>query len=591
MQFLSQLGVSPAYGVKVWKKWGLNSADMIKANPYILCSFGIDLSFEKAEEIAENMQIPKDSDNRLKAGINYILIENTFAGHTCLPFDRLMQKATELLEIDTETFERIVDEEITNINLVEYQKDDKKYIYLREYYIAESFISRRMLYMRSSLYNNHIDFDEVIDIDEKENGIKYEEHQRQAINLALQNGFMILTGGPGTGKTTTLNAIISLFEQQGLKVFITAPTGRAAKRISDLTGYDAKTIHRLLDIQPASDDRFSFVHNEENLLDCDVIIIDEMSMVDVMLFEALLRAMPLSCKLIMVGDSDQLPSVGAGNLLKDLIESKIVPSVKLTQIFRQAQESAIVKNAHMIINGQVPDLKQKDNDFFFIQRLEFSELTNTIIELQKQRLPKAYGFSPIDDIQILCPTRKGPVGVYELNKALQGVLNPYSKNSNELKTQAYTFRENDKVMQTKNNYDINWTRDDERGSGIFNGDIGIVKSVDKTAATLTIDFDGRLCVYNSAMQENLELAYAITVHKSQGSEFDVVILPLLGGYDKLYFRNLLYTAVTRAKKMMIVVGSSNRFEFMVNNDKRAFRYTCLKSMLLKDDSNEYENIL
>lgn len=588
MVYLSKYAVSPFYGVRAWKRWGLTALDIINLNPYALCSFEIDLPFSKAEEIAENLDVPKDSDNRIKAGIACILTENSYSGHTCLPYDKLKDKSCEMLDISDEAFEKVLNEEIDNQFFVDYIKKDRKFVFLSDFYIAESFISRRMAFMKQSLYNNNINFDEVINIDEKQNGIKYETMQRKAINEALSNGFMILTGGPGTGKTTTLNAIISLFEQQGLHVFITAPTGRAAKRISDLTGYDAKTIHRLLDIEPSDGEKFKFVHNEMNLLDCDVIIIDEMSMVDTFLFDALLRAMPLSCKLIMVGDSDQLPSVGAGNLLKDLIESGIVPSVKLTQIFRQAEQSSIIRNAHLINNGQVPDLKQKDNDFFFFQRLEFDEVSDTIIELQKHRLPKAYGYSPVDDIQILCPTRKGPIGVYELNKKLQAELNPPSKAKSEIRMPNYIFRENDKVMQTKNNYDINWQRENEKGSGIFNGDIGIIQKVDKLSATVTIDFEGRICLYNSAMLENLELAYAVTVHKSQGSEFDVVILPLLGGFDKLYFRNLLYTAVTRAKKLLIIIGSSKRVEFMIENNRRTYRYTCLKDMLEKEAFEENE---
>lgn len=588
MSYLSKYSVAPSYGVRAWKRWGLSTLDMINTNPYILCRFGIELPFEKADEIAIELDIPRDNENRISAGIACILTENSYSGHTCLPYDRLRDKACEVLEITPDNFDKVLENEIECQNFVDYNKNNRRFIYLAEFFIAESYIARRLSYMKNNLYNSNINFDEVINIDEKQNGIKYETLQREAINKALQNGFMILTGGPGTGKTTTLNAIISLFEQQGLQVFITAPTGRAAKRISDLTGYEAKTIHRLLDFQPSNSDKFSFVHNENNLLDCDVIIIDEMSMVDVLLFEALLRAMPLSCKLIMVGDSDQLPSVGAGNLLKDLIDSEVVPAVKLTQIFRQAEESSIVKNAHLINNGEMPDLKQKDNDFFFLQRLDYDEITETIIELQKDRLPKTYGFSPLDDIQVLCPTRKGPIGVYELNKKLQAVLNPPSKYVSELRMPNYIFRENDKVMQTKNNYDITWEREDEKGSGIFNGDIGKIIEVDRLSGTVKIDFEGRICTYNSAMLENLELAYAVTVHKSQGSEFDVVILPLFGGYDKLYFRNLLYTAVTRAKKLLIIVGSAKRVEFMIANNRRTCRYTCLKDMLVKDSYDEYE---
>ncbi|MFA5658885.1 MAG: AAA family ATPase, partial [Oscillospiraceae bacterium] len=392
-----------------------------------------------------------------------------------------------------------------------------------------------------------------------------------------------------TGKTTTLNAIISLFEQQGEKVLIAAPTGRAAKRISDLTGYDARTIHRMLDMQQMSGSseeqkasgmgKFRFVHNENNLLDCDVMIIDEMSMVDTLLFEALLRTMPLGCKLIMVGDSDQLPSVGAGNLLKDLIDSEIVPVVALKEIFRQAQNSCIVTNAHRIIRGELPEISRKDSDFFFFQRLDFEAAADTVVSLVKDRLPKAYGFLPIEDIQVLSPTRKGPLGVSELNKRLQQELNPPSKELSEIKLFNYTFRENDKVMQTKNNYDIVWKRDEENGAGVFNGDIGKILEVNKSAETVKIDFDGRICIYNSAMLESLELAYCVTVHKSQGSEFDVVVLPILGGYDKLCYRNLLYTAVTRAKKMLIIIGSVKRLEFMIENNRRTYRYSCLKAML------------
>ncbi len=591
MLFLAKYYVSPSFGVRAWKRWGQNALNMINVNPYILCTYGVDLPFDKAEEIAQNLEIPNENENRIKAGINWILTENSFSGHTCLPYDKLKDKSCAFLDISSELFDKVLMEEIEEQNLAEHYKDKRRFIYLTELYIAETFIARRFVYMKHNLYNNNINFDTVIDIDEKQNGIKYESMQRKAINTALSHGFMILTGGPGTGKTTTLNAIISLFEQQGLSVMITAPTGRAAKRISDITGYDAKTIHRLLDIEPSEDDRFRFSHNENNLLDCDVIIIDEMSMVDVLLFEALLRAMPLSSKLIMVGDSDQLPSVGAGNLLKDLIDSNLVPTVRLTQIFRQAQQSSIVKNAHMINKGEMPDLAQKDSDFFFFQRLTTEEVADTIVDLQKYRLPKAYDLSPVDDIQVLCPTRKGSIGVFELNKRLQAELNPPLKELNEIKMQFTVFRENDKVMQTKNNYDIIWKRDEEQGTGIFNGDIGIIRSIDKLALTATIDFEGRICVYNSAMLENIELAYATTVHKSQGSEFEVVILPLLGGYDRLYFRNLLYTAVTRAKKMLIIIGSTKRVEYMVNNNRRTCRYTCLRDMLEKDADNGEKTIL
>lgn len=586
MMHLSKFSISPSYGVRAWKKWGLSALEMIEKNPYILCIYGVELPFDKAEEIAQSLDIPHNSPDRIKAGITCILTENTYSGHTCLPLDKLCEISKRTLGITDEEFHEVLDIEEEDQNLVTYKKKGRDFVFLADYYIAESFIARRLGYMKMNVYDNGISFDEVIDIDENQNGIKYQSLQRKAINQALGNGYMILTGGPGTGKTTTLNAIISLFEQQGLKVLICAPTGRAAKRISDLTGYEAKTIHRLLDIEPSQSDKFRFAHNENNLLDCDVIIIDEMSMVDVLLFEALLRAMPLSAKLIMVGDTDQLPSVGAGNLLKDLIDSKIIPSVCLKEIFRQAHLSSIVRNAHMINSGELPDLSEKDNDFFFLQRLDNENAVDTIVDLQKNRLPKAYGFSSIDDIQVLCPTRIGMLGVYELNKRLQQELNPPSKELSELKMPYYTFRVNDKVMQNKNNYDIIWSKEAEKGSGIFNGDIGRILEVDKSSATVRIDFEGRVCTYNSAMLENLELAYAITVHKSQGSEFDAVIIPVLGGSTKLCYRNLLYTAVTRAKKLLILVGSKGQIEAMVANNRRSCRYSCLKDMLIKDCSDD-----
>ena len=422
----------------------------------------------------------------------------------------------------------------------------------------------------------------MIEIEEKSKNIVYAEQQKKAISLALSKGFIILTGGPGTGKTTTLKAIISLYEQRGMKVQIAAPTGKAAKRISDLTGYEAKTIHRLLEVSYDNSGKLRFKHNETEPLTCDVMIIDEMSMVDCLLFESLLRALKLSCRLIMVGDCDQLPSVGAGNILKDMIESGVLSVVQLTEIFRQAQQSSIIMNAHRIVKGENIDLAKNDNDFFFIQKLDFQEAAETVVKLCTERLPKAYKFSPTDDIQVLCPSRKGALGVVELNNALQFAINPPERGKNEIKGLNYTFREQDKVMQIKNNYDIIWKKANENGSGIFNGDIGTILNISKRELKLVIDFDGRIVSYSTEMLEQLELAYAVTVHKSQGSEFNAVILPLLGNFEKLFFRNLLYTAVTRAKKLLIIVGSKRTVEFMISNNKRMGRYSCLREMLDKE---------
>lgn len=582
MIFLSQYNVQPSFALKAWKKWGQYAVDVIKENPYVLCGFGIELDFDKAENIALSLELPKNNPSRIKAGITHILVQNTFSGHTCLPADKLKTLSVNLLEIEENLIDECIAEECDENNLYIYSKDNRDFVYLYDYYKAESYIAGRLNVLNSFMKDSEYDYTKLIDLEERTKVITYAEQQRKAISLALSKGFIILTGGPGTGKTTTLKAIISLYQQRGLKVQIAAPTGKAAKRISDLTGYEAKTIHRMLEVVFDSAGNPKFKHNENDTLSCDVMIIDEMSMVDTLLFEALLRAMKLSCRLVMVGDSDQLPSVGAGNILKDMIDSGKLSVVQLTEIFRQAQKSCIVTNAHKIVSGDNPDLSRTDNDFFFMQRLDCQQASETVVDLCVQRLPNAYGFSPLDDIQVLCPSRKGMLGVVDLNNALQFAINPPAKGKPDVKGIYYTFRDGDKVMQIKNNYDIVWKKDGESGTGIFNGDIGTIVKVIKNEGHLYIDFDGRVAVYSVEMLDQLELAYAITVHKSQGSEFNAVILPLLGGFEKLYYRNLLYTAVTRAKKMLIIVGSKRVVEAMVANNRRTFRYTCLKDMIIKE---------
>lgn len=579
MSYLSQYDIRSQFAMKTYRKFGGDAMELIKLNPYLLCSDSIDLDFRKADVIASDLRIERNSNKRVIAGIQYILKANTALGHSCLPLEILQEKASNALGITESDFYSSYNAALEDDELFEYIKNEREYVYLPDYFYAESFITDRIHVLRDFTSPEDLNCDVLIDIEEEEHNIKYEKLQRQAITSAVSKGLMILTGGPGTGKTTTLNAIISIFEKKGCHVLLAAPTGRAAKRMSDLTGYEAKTIHRLLEVIYDASGKLTFAHNENNPLECDVLVIDEMSMVDVLLFESLLRAVRLGCKLIMVGDSDQLPSVGAGNLLRDIIDSRIVTVIELKEIFRQAQQSLIVTNAHKIVSGTYPDLTRKDNDFFFFKRDDYDKAVRLVVDLVKTRLPDAYKYSPTDDIQVLTPSRKGTLGTVELNKVLQQEINPPGKLKPEYKGYLYTFRIGDKVMQTKNNYDIVWRRGEEQGTGIFNGDIGKIVNINHATQNTIIDFDGRVASYPFDLLPQVELAYAITVHKSQGCEFEAVIMPIMGGFEKLYFRNLLYTAVTRAKKLLILIGSEEKIRNMVDNNRRTRRYTCLRAML------------
>lgn len=577
--YFENFGIKSRYAMRAFRVWGENCRDVVENNPYLMCSEEIGLQFKQVESYAHDLRIPKDAQCRIGAGIIHILRHNTGLGHTCVPLDRLAKTACDFLEVSESAFYDAYQEERKAETIVEYIKKEREFVYLKEYYQAEAYITDRIGVMRDFGARNDHDYSTMIAEAERNRGIEYAALQREAIQSALSRGLLILTGGPGTGKTTTLNAIISLYEKQGYKVMIAAPTGRAAKRISDLTGYDAKTIHRLLEVQFEPNGMSKFLHNEENPLECNVLVVDEMSMVDVLLFANLLRALALGCKVILVGDSDQLPSVGAGNLLRHLIDSQCMPVIELKEIFRQAQQSCIVTNAHRIVKGEMPDLTKKDNDFFFFHRTEFPQASDLLIDLVCRRLPNAYQYSPTHDIQVICPSRRGTLGVIELNKALQSRLNPPTAEKAEVKSAVYQFRDGDKVMQTKNNYDITWTKGTESGTGIFNGDIGHIRAINRRRGEAVIDFDGRITVYPLMLMEQLELAYAITVHKSQGSEFEAVIIPLLGKMEKLSYRNLLYTAVTRAKKLLIVIGTPVKVEQMVSNNRRTNRYSCLRHML------------
>ena len=422
-------------------------------------------------------------------------------------------------------------------------------------------------------------------VGQRQEGIAFHAQQRQAIETAVTSGMTVITGGPGTGKTTTLNAIIKIMKANGKTVLLSAPTGRAAQRMSELTGDEAKTLHRLLEVSWDKHDNPVFNKNERNQLKCDALIVDEVSMVDAFIMESVMRALSTGCRLILVGDSDQLPSVGPGNVLGDLIESGLIPVVRLNEIFRQAQQSLIVTNAHKIVNGEIPILNSADKDFFFLQRNNKSEVSAVIADLCANRLPKAYGYSPFENIQVLAPSKKGELGTAELNHKLQAALNPKDDDKAEITIGSKTFRTGDKVMQIKNNYDIRWFRENgETGEGIFNGDIGIITKIDRKTKSLVVKFFDKIARYTFEFAGDLDFAYAITVHKSQGNEFDAVIIPMFSGPPQLYYRNLLYTAVTRAKKTLVLVGNPSTVEYMVNNNRRTKRYSGLKEFLLRDDT-------
>ncbi len=581
--YLSGFNIEAKSAVAIFKCFGNQAIQYIEENPYILCDDRLNIPFDTADTIAKHQDRADDDRFRVRAALCHVLNHNKLNGHTCLPKDKLISVTAQLLSIEQVSVESALSDMLEDGSLIAEIIKDNEFIFTSAMHQSETYIAARLMMLMRYPAMRIDNVEDKIERIEKQSGIEYAQLQKQAIKEALTKGMLILTGGPGTGKTTTLNAIIRLLKENGQKVLLCAPTGRAAQRMSKLTGEDAKTIHRLLEVNFDIEDKPIFKKNEHNMLNCDAVIVDEVSMVDCVLFESLMRALPLSCRLILVGVSGQLPTVGAGIVLSDLIASGTVPVVTLSEIFRQSMQSLIVTNAHKIVNGEMPTLTSVDNDFFFISKSGMDDIAHTVVDLCTRRLKNTYGYTCMDDIQILSPTRKGVLGTYELNRQIQNIINPKDSSKRETTVNYYTLREGDKVMQNKNNYNINWVKENgEFGEGIFNGDIGVLTEINNSAHYVKVQFDDKVAMYDQDSLSDLELAYACTVHKSQGNEFEAVVMPVHSFAPQLMYRNLLYTAVTRAKKMLILVGDQSALNRMVKNNKRILRFSGLKDFLQKD---------
>ncbi len=584
MLFLQQYNIAGNLAVKIYSEYGQRMYDILKVNPYRIAEDISGVGFKTADDIAKRIGIGSDSDYRIKAGILYVLLQANADGHVYLPEKELIVKTKALLLANEEAILRQITTLSFEKKIMIRESEQGNLIYSSSYYYMELNVAR-MLHDLSIGYDTDIEnIRKRVETIEKQFKIELEEQQRTAVMEAVRNGLLIITGGPGTGKTTTINTIIKLFESEGMDILLAAPTGRAAKRMTETTGVEAKTIHRLLELSKLSDDqenKFSFERNEGNPLETDVLIIDEMSMVDISLMNALLKAVPVGTRLILVGDVNQLPSVGPGNVLRDIIDSHSFNIVKLTKIFRQAADSDIIVNAHKINDGEHIRLDNKSKDFFFLKREESNVIAAVMINLIKNKLPGYVNATPFD-IQVLTPMRKGELGVERLNQILQQALNPPSKDKKEKSFHDIVFREGDKVMQVKNNYQITWEIRSktgfviQNGTGVFNGDAGKIKEINLFAELVLVEFDdNRLVEYSFSQLEELELAYAVTIHKSQGSEYPAVVLPILDGPRLLFNRNLLYTAVTRAKNCVTIVGSDFMLQSMIDNKNEQSRYSGL----------------
>lgn len=588
MIFLQQYGISLNFAVKIVETYGQSLYEVMKVNPYKLAEDISGIGFRLADEIANKTGVMQDSDYRIKAGMLYVLNQAGMNGHIYLPKEELIEKTKELLGIEEEKILNQIMDMVLEKKIVIRKNEERECVYSSMYYYMEMNSARMLLDLNISYTIKREEIENRLIIFQKQQDIQLEEMQKQAVIEAARNGVLVITGGPGTGKTTTINALIKFFESEGMEILLAAPTGRAAKRISETTGYEAQTIHRLLEISGGMDKGESGTHferNEGNPLEADVIIIDEMSMVDISLMCSLLKAVLVGTRLILVGDVNQLPSVGPGNVLRDIIASNAFPVVELSKIFRQAAESDIIVNAHKINAGQPISLDNKSRDFFLLQRDNANVIINVMLQLITQKLPKYVDASPYD-IQVLTPMRKGELGVERLNQILQRFLNPSSEKKKEKVTNSGILREGDKVMQIKNNYQIEWEIKNKRGfllnsgTGVFNGDCGIIREINQFAETLVVEFEeGKMVQYSFQMLDELELAYAVTIHKSQGSEYPAVVMPLLTGPRMLFNRNLLYTAVTRAKKCVTIVGKKDTVEQMIANVIDVRRYSSLDQQI------------
>ena len=585
IMFFQAHGVSNNQCLKIYKKFGPTAKDIVSDNPYILCKEISGIGFKTADKIAMSLGIEAESPFRIKSGIEYVINGFCMAGNTYMPKDKLIASACETLVVNPKIVEENIYNSVLEGRIISENIEGKEAVFTLPYYYCELGITNKIITLGIEKFQTiNTDVPYEIELFEKKYNIKLAESQKEAILAAFSEGIEIITGGPGTGKTTIIKCIIDIYEKNGMKVLLGAPTGRAAKRMSESTGREAKTIHRLLDMGVSSDedDKSLFGKGESEPLEADVIIIDEASMIDVLLMHNLLKAIKLGTRLIIVGDVDQLPSVGPGNVLKDLINSSLIKVVRLKEIFRQGAESLITVNAHRINSGEMPYLNKKGNDFYFIKEDDTDSIMTTIIDLINRRLPKFNAdWDKLRDIQVLTPMRKGTLGVLNMNERIQEVLNPPKSHKKEKKVKEMVFREGDKVMQTKNNYSLKWTRiageGEDKGVGVFNGDMGFIESIDEEEKIITVIFDDeRRVKYDYVYLDELELAYAITIHKSQGSEFKVIIIPAFMGSPFLMNRNLLYTGITRAKKLVVVVGMPKALKYMVSNTKSMDRYSSLK---------------